>query len=145
MIEEIRRRTITPHHHFELDIQLESSTILVQNLTLCQVRLKNDCRFPWIVLIPRRSNLVEIFDLTLEDQNLLWSEIARISEHMKHRFKAHKMNIEILGNRVRQLHIHIIARYESDDAWPNSVLNYGEPEPYLENKMIQRIQDLSLN
>ena len=117
----------------------------MQNLPLCQVRLKDDCRFPWIVLIPRRSNLVEIFDLTPEDQSLLWGEIAQVSEHMKQHLHAHKINIEILGNRVRQLHIHIIARYENDDAWPNSVLNYGTPEPYLEHKMIQRIQDLSLD
>lgn len=144
MIGEIRRIVITPHHYFEIDSQLESSTTLIQNLTLCQVRLKNDCRFPWIVLIPRRSHLVEIFDLASEDQSLLWSEIGRISEHMKHRLQADKMNIEILGNRVRQLHIHIIARYKEDDAWPNSVLNYGTPEPYLDSEMNQRIQNLFL-
>jgi diadenosine tetraphosphate (Ap4A) HIT family hydrolase len=119
-----------PNSEFEIDSQLESSSILVRDLPLCQVRLKNDRRFPWVVLIPRQPHLTEVFDLTSEDQHQLWSEVILCAQHIHKTFAAYKMNIEILGNKVRQLHIHIIARYETDAAWPNSVLNYGAVEPY---------------
>ena len=115
---------------FNLDPQLESSTAFVHDFPLCQVRLKNDRRFPWVILIPRQPHLVEVFDLNHADQLLLWSEIGTIAKKMHHQFHADKMNIEILGNKVRQLHIHLIARYTSDPAWPNSILNFGTPEPY---------------
>ncbi|MBX9804893.1 MAG: HIT domain-containing protein [Alphaproteobacteria bacterium] len=116
--------------NFTLDPQLDASTILVHDLPLCQVRLKNDRRFPWLVLIPRQENLVEVFDLSHTDQLLLWSEIGTIAKLMHQKYDADKMNIEILGNKVRQLHIHIIARYKADAAWPNSILNFGTAEPY---------------
>lgn len=129
--------------NFQIDPQLESSSILVQDLALCQLRLKNDRRFPWVLLIPRQPELIEIFDLTLINQMLLWSEIATVAEHMHQSFQAHKMNIEILGNKVRQLHIHIIARFETDTAWPNSILNFGTSEPYHPDEVILRVQELS--
>ena len=131
------------HTPFKIDTQLETSTILMKNLTLCQVRLKNDRRFPWVVLIPQRPNIVEIFDLTPEDQHLLWSEITSVTQHMHDLFQAHKMNIETLGNKVRQLHIHISARYENDTAWPNSILNHGTAQPYLPEEAAKRVQELS--
>jgi diadenosine tetraphosphate (Ap4A) HIT family hydrolase len=131
------------HTPFELDTQLATSTILIKNLTLCQVRLKNDRRLPWVVLIPQRPNIVEIFDLTPEDQHQLWSEITSVTQHMHEAFQAYKMNIETLGNKVRQLHIHIIARYENDAAWPNSILNHGVAESYLPDEAAKRIQQLS--
>ncbi len=74
---------------FDLDPQLTTSTLFVKNLNLCQVRLKNDRRFPWLILIPQRPNLIEIFDLTLEDQHLLWSEITTTAQHMHKAFQAH--------------------------------------------------------
>jgi diadenosine tetraphosphate (Ap4A) HIT family hydrolase len=129
--------------NFEINPQLDSSSIFVSDLSLCQVRLKNDRRFPWVVLIPRRPDLVEIFDLSAEDQNLLWSEITRVAQHMHQNFQAYKMNIEILGNRVRQLHIHIIARHDADAAWPNSVLNHGTTDPYSPDEITKRVQEIS--
>ena len=83
-----------------------------------------------MVLIPRRESISEVFELTPEDQQALWSEITECARHMHQHFQAHKMNIETLGNKVRQLHIHIIARFDEDAAWPNSVLNHGSAEPY---------------
>ena len=131
------------HTPFKIDPQLEASTLWVQDLPLSQLRLKNDRRFPWVVLIPQRPNIIEIFDLELEDQRLLWSEITSVAQQMHEVFQAHKMNIETLGNKVRQLHIHIIARYENDAAWPNSILNHGVAEPYLPEEASKRTQELS--
>ncbi|MBM3468448.1 MAG: HIT domain-containing protein [Alphaproteobacteria bacterium] len=130
--------------HFKLDPQLDSSSILVQDLPLCQLRLKNDARFPWVVLIPRRPDIVEVFDLEAEDQQALWMEIMRVGHHMHQTFKAHKMNIEILGNKVRQLHIHIIARFTTDSAWPHSVLNHGVSEAYDPHQAQENIQKIKL-
>lgn len=129
---------------FEIDSQLESSSVLVQDLALCQVRLKNDRRFPWIVLIPRRPHSTEVFDLTSEDQHQLWSEIISCAQHIHKTFDAYKMNIEILGNKVRQLHIHIIARYETDAAWPNSILNYGVAESYSPEEVSLILQKVTV-
>ncbi|MDF3033211.1 MAG: hypothetical protein K0R76_165 [Alphaproteobacteria bacterium] len=131
------------HTPFKIDPQLETSSLLVQDLPLSQLRLKNDCRFPWVVLIPRRPQLTEVFDLTPEDQRQLWSEIISVAQHMHDIFQAHKMNIETLGNKVRQLHIHIIARYENDGAWPNSVLNHGKSESYLPEEVTKIVQKIS--
>lgn len=129
--------------HFIIDPKLDSSSIWLHDLPLCQLRLQNDRRFPWIVLIPRRPEIVEIFDLNLEDQHLLWSEMIEVAQHMHKNLQAHKMNIETLGNKVRQLHIHIIARFDDDRAWPNSVLNYETPEPYTPEEVSKRLQEIS--
>jgi diadenosine tetraphosphate (Ap4A) HIT family hydrolase len=137
------RRTQMNKTNFNLDPQLESSSIWIQDLSLCQLRLKNDRRFPWVLLIPRRSNIVEIFDLSPTDQQQLWSEISVVTQHMHAHFKAHKMNIEALGNKVRQLHIHIIARFETDPAWPNSILNFGTAEAYPPEQASEVAQALS--
>lgn len=128
---------------FIIDPKLESSSIWVRDLPLCQLRLQNDRRFPWVVLIPRRAEIVEVFDLGLEDQHMLWSEIVSVAQHMHKSFQAHKMNIETLGNKVRQLHIHIIARFEHDAAWPNSVLNNSVTEPYSSQEVLRRVEELS--
>jgi diadenosine tetraphosphate (Ap4A) HIT family hydrolase len=128
---------------FNLNPQLETSSLWVQDLPLSQIRLKNDRRFPWVVLIPRRHDISEIFDLTSEDQHQLWREITLMAQHLHEICQADKMNIEILGNKVRQLHIHIIARYTNDPAWPNSILNHGESEPYLPEELADRIQEIS--
>lgn len=128
---------------FEIDPRLESSSLWVQDLPLTQVRLKNDRRFPWIILIPRRPNITEIFDLSTEDQGQLWREISLLAQHLHEICQAYKINIEILGNQVRQLHIHIIARYENDAAWPNSILNFGKAEPYLEEEIASKIEEIA--
>lgn len=130
---------------FEIDLHLKSSSILVCDLSLCQVRLKNDRRFPWVVLIPRRPHLIEVFDLTAEDQLQLWSEVILCAQHIHKTFDAYKMNIEILGNKVRQLHIHIIARYVTDAAWPNSALNHNGAEPYTLEEVTTNLQKVTIS
>ena len=94
---------------------------LITELKLCNVRLINNSKFPWIILIPKRNNITDIFQLKEKDQNLLMREIVYISKIMKKTFKAFNLNVEKIGNIVSQLHVHVIARSKKDSSWPLSV------------------------
>ena len=93
----------------------------ITELKLCSVRLHDNSKFPWIILIPRRKKINDISELNLKDQILLMKEIVYSSKVMKKLFKTSKLNVEKIGNRVSQLHIHIIARSKKDSTWPLSV------------------------
>ena len=94
---------------------------LIAELKLCTVRLIDNSKFPWIILIPKRKKITDIFQLKKKDQNLLMNEIVFTSKVMKKTFKAFNLNVEKIGNVVSQLHIHIIARSKKDSTWPLSV------------------------
>ena len=94
---------------------------LITELKLCTIRLIDNSKFPWIILIPKRNKVADIFQLKKKDQNLLMKEIVLTSKVMKKTFKAFNLNIEKIGNVVSQLHIHIIARSKKDSSWPLSV------------------------
>ena len=91
------------------------------DLKLCTIRLNDNSKFPWIILIPKRNKITDISDLNFKDQNLLMKEIVYASKVMKKLFKTSKLNVEKIGNIVPQLHIHIIARSKKDSSWPLSV------------------------
>jgi diadenosine tetraphosphate (Ap4A) HIT family hydrolase len=91
---------------------------LITELKLCTVRLIDNSKFPWIILIPKRKKITDIFQLKKKDQNLLMNEIVFTSKVMKKTFKAFNLNIEKIGNVVSQLHIHVIARSKKDSTWP---------------------------
>ena len=93
----------------------------ITELKLCSVRLIDNFRFPWIILVPRRKKMTEIFHLSRKDQKLLIEEIVYSSKIMKKTFKSFNLNVEKIGNIVSQLHIHIIARSKKDSSWPLSV------------------------
>ena len=93
----------------------------IANLKLSTIRLINNSKFPWIILIPIRKNITDITDLSSKDQILLMKEIVHCSKLMKKIFKTKKLNIEKIGNIIPQLHIHIIARSTMDSSWPLSV------------------------
>jgi len=93
----------------------------ITDLNLCTIRLIDNSKFPWIILIPKRNKVADIFQLKKKDQNLLMKEIVFTSKVMKKTFKAFNLNIEKIGNVVSQLHIHIIARSKKDSSWPLSV------------------------
>ena len=93
----------------------------ITDLKLCSVRLINNSKFPWIILIPRRKKITDITELKPQDQLLLMKEIVFCSKIMKKIFKTKKLNVEKIGNIVSQLHIHIIARTTKDSTWPASV------------------------
>ena len=93
----------------------------ITELKLCNVRLIDNSKFPWLIIIPKRKNITDIFQLSSKDQILLMREIVYVSKTMKKIFKAFNLNIEKIGNIVSQLHIHIIARSKKDSSWPLSV------------------------
>ena len=93
----------------------------ITELKLCSVRLIDNFLFPWIILVPRRKKMTEIFHLSRKDQKLLIEEIVYSSKIMKKTFKSFNLNVEKIGNIVSQLHIHIIARSKKDSSWPLSV------------------------
>ncbi|MBM3630702.1 MAG: HIT domain-containing protein [Alphaproteobacteria bacterium] len=97
------------------------SSHYIGDLKLCTVRLMDNEKFPWIILIPKRKEVTDITDLNSKDQTLLMKEIVHVSKIMKKVFKTTKLNLEKIGNIVPQLHIHIIARYQNDYTWPLSV------------------------
>lgn len=115
---------------FNLDPRLEADTIALGRLSLSRVLLMNDARYPWLILVPERPDLAEIVDLSARDRATLMEEIAAVSEALKGTFQPDKLNVGALGNRVRQLHVHVLARFQSDAAWPGPVWGIGEAEPY---------------
>jgi len=115
---------------FELDSQLERDTFLVCELDLCTLRLMNNSAVPWLILVPRRDGMRDIIDLSEIDQLQLAREIARASIALKAVVNPVKLNVAALGNVVPQLHIHVIARFENDLAWPKPVWGNLPDMPY---------------
>ena len=106
---------------FKLNRKFLKTSHHLINLKLCTIRLNDNSKFPWIILIPKRSKITDIGDLNFKDQTLLIKEIVYASKVMKKLFKTSKLNVEKIGNIVPQLHIHIIARSKKDSSWPLSV------------------------
>ena len=106
---------------FKLDRKFLKSSHHITDLKLCTIRLNDNSKFPWVILIPKRNKITDMSDLNSKDQNLLMKEIIYVSKIMKKSFKTKKLNVEKIGNFVPQLHIHIIARSKKDSSWPLSV------------------------
>ena len=113
---------------------------LITDLKLCSIRLIDNTKFPWIILIPKRKNITDISELNSKDQMLLMKEIVHCSKLMKKIFKTKKLNVEKIGNIVPQLHIHIIARSTKDSTWPLSVW-VTKDKPYSKQSL-KKIIDL---
>ena len=105
----------------KVNIKFIKSSYFITELKLCSVRLINNKKFPWIILIPKRIKVTDITELKTKDQILLIKEIVLASKIMKKIFNTKKLNVEKIGNKVSQLHIHIIARSSKDSSWPLSV------------------------
>lgn len=117
---------------FELDTRLGSDSALITTIGLCQLRLMNDSRWPWLILVPQRPDISEIFELKPLDQAMLTFETNLVAEALKKVTQPAKINVAAIGNIVRQLHVHVIARYENDTNWPGPVWGFGERRPYAE-------------
>jgi len=117
---------------FELDPRLANDTMLIDRIGLCQLRLMEDSRWPWLILVPQRPDVSELFDLTPLDQAMLTFETNQVAETLKRARPPAKINVAAIGNIVRQLHIHIIARYEGDANWPGPVWGFGARQPYAD-------------
>lgn len=113
-----------------LDERLAEDSYPVSELPLCQLRLMDDTRYPWLLLIPRRHGVSEVFDLDEADQQQLWRETSRIGQALKEFLGGDKLNVASLGNVVPQLHVHLVIRRQSDEAWPGPVWGQGKPRRY---------------
>ena len=119
---------------FELDGRIARDSDLVTEFTLCQLRIQNDSRWPWLVMVPERPGMTEIFDLSPAEQALLSTEVNRVAGALKTVTGATKINVGALGNIVRQLHVHVIARFEGDANWPGPIWGFGQAQPYGESQ-----------
>ncbi len=115
---------------FVMHPRLVADTVAIGPSVLSAVRLVRDARYPWLLLVPRRPNLREFIDLQDNEQALLLEEIRRCCELFKALHKPLKINIAMIGNVVPQLHVHVIARFARDAAWPRPVWGVGESAPY---------------
>jgi diadenosine tetraphosphate (Ap4A) HIT family hydrolase len=106
---------------FYLDERIQSSCIALADWSLSRVLLKNDQNYPWFLLVPRKNDVQEIYQLTLQEQMLLMQEINQLSLLIKDYYQPKKINIASLGNIVEQLHIHCVARSECDSLWPHGI------------------------
>jgi diadenosine tetraphosphate (Ap4A) HIT family hydrolase len=120
---------------FSLHPTLARDTVEVARLPLCRVLLMNDRRFPWLILVPEREDAREIVDLAPADRAVLIEEIAQSSAVLQSLFQPDKLNVGALGNVVPQLHVHVIARFATDPAWPGPVWGSGAPQPYQKDEI----------
>jgi diadenosine tetraphosphate (Ap4A) HIT family hydrolase len=127
-------------HPFKLHRQLETDTAFVAEWALSRALLMDDSRFPWLVLVPRRVDVMEIHDLAHAERMVLIEEIARAAKGLKSLRGATKINVAALGNLVPQLHIHVVARMPNDAAWPAPVWGCGSRLPYSEVTRIALIE-----
>lgn len=128
---------------FNLHPQLAKDCVVVGDLPLCQILLMNDQQYPWVILVPRRDNIREVFELDINEQQQLMTESNTLAAAMAKVFKAEKMNVAALGNMVPQLHIHHIARFSADAAWPKPVWGVSESVPYAPDQLAKTLQSLT--
>ncbi len=114
---------------FEIDPRLSGESIPLLTLPLCEALLRDDARTPWVILVPRRAGVIELHDLAEADRGQLMAEIAAVSAALAEVSGADKINTGALGNMVRQVHIHVVARNEGDFAWPGPVWGVGGRVP----------------
>jgi diadenosine tetraphosphate (Ap4A) HIT family hydrolase len=119
-----------PDSAWSLHSQLKKDTIDIGDLPLCRVLVIKDAHYPWLLLVPRRPDIVEIIDLGDVEQAQLMTEISRVSRALKDITRCDKLNIAALGNMVPQLHVHLIARRTGDAAWPRPVWGVMPPLPH---------------
>lgn len=127
---------------FDLNEKLAQDSLFVYDLPLCQVRIINDCNYPWCLLVPRISGITELTELNEKQYQNLWLESRQLSLAMQWLFKPQKMNVATLGNQVPQLHIHHIARFDTDSAWPNPIWGAMPMQAYDDDVLQARIADL---
>jgi len=120
---------------FELDSRLMADTIALGDFPLCRLLLMNDSQYPWLILVPRRAGVTELYHLPANEQQQLMHEVSELAETLADLFQASKMNVATLGNMVPQLHMHVIARQASDPAWPGPVWGQHPAVPYTPEQL----------
>jgi diadenosine tetraphosphate (Ap4A) HIT family hydrolase len=130
---------------FALHPRLAADTVFIADWPLCRVLLMDDARYPWLILVPRQSGLVEIVDLAEPDRTRLVEEVARASMGLRRLPRVAKINVGALGNLVPQLHVHVLGRHPGDPAWPGPVWGHSPAVPYeaaARTAMIDRVRSL---
>lgn len=125
---------------FVLDSRLQQDTLPMGDLPLCRLLLSNDSNYPWFILVPRRADISEVFQLEAADQLQLWQETTELAQLLQSVFQADKMNVAALGNVVSQLHMHVIVRRRDDVAWPAPVWGKHPVQPYSDEE-VARIRE----
>ena len=127
---------------FDLHPQLAADTLEVDRWACCRVLLINDATYPWLILVPQRPGLRDFHELSAGDLALATDEIVRASQALEQLFQPVKINVAALGNMVPQLHIHVIARFEDDPAWPKPVWGVAPAVPYGAAELAGRLEAL---
>jgi len=122
---------------FQLHPQLQQDSISIGSFKLSELRLINDKQYPWFILVPKKENIAEIYQLSETEQQLLQQESSLLAKTLSEIFHADKMNIAAIGNKVPQLHIHHIVRYKEDIAWPAPVWGKFDSLPYQSQEIDQ--------
>ena len=122
---------------FTLDARLQRDCHRIGTLPLCSVLLMNDSTWPWLILVPQRDGVSEIFELDESDRRVLIDESCAVAEWLSRHFRADKINVAALGNVVRQLHLHHVVRHENDPAWPGPIWGVQAPVAYTEEQLLR--------
>ena len=118
---------------FELNPRLSADSLLIGEFPLTSLLMMNDSQFPWFVLVPRRNNIKEAYQLNQSDQSVLWQESLNLSRVIMKHFKGDKLNVAVIGNIVSQFHLHHVIRYEKDICWPKPIWGQ-QPMKSIESK-----------
>lgn len=124
---------------FELHPRLAADTAEVGDLDLCRILLMDDSRYPWLILVPRRAGIREVYELSAHEQRQLWQEVTQVGQILMKTLDGHKLNIAALGNMVRQLHVHVIVRQTDDPAWPAPVWGHSAAVPHSPGQLKNRL------
>jgi diadenosine tetraphosphate (Ap4A) HIT family hydrolase len=127
---------------FELHPKLKEDCFVLGDFSLCTLLMMNDHHYPWFILVPKREKIKEAFELTEEEQAQLNKEVIYFSHLVKNSFQAQKMNVATLGNMVPQLHVHVIARFDSDVSWPNPVWGHTQAKKFEKEQLLNRVDIL---
>jgi diadenosine tetraphosphate (Ap4A) HIT family hydrolase len=127
---------------WSLHPQLDRDTANIGDLPLSRVLVINDANYPWLLLVPRRPDIVELIDLDEVAQAQLTTEVARVARALRAVTQCHKLNVAALGNAVPQLHVHVIARFRNDAAWPKPVWGAAPPRNYEREELNSLVQPL---
>lgn len=130
---------------FTLNSKLNSDTHFIADLKISRLLLMNDSNYPWFILVPRKGDLIELTDLSFEDQIEVLREINLVGKILQENFGAEKLNIAALGNVVSQLHIHVIARKKNDATFPKPVWGNSATKLYDEiaaQEIVEKVKSL---
>lgn len=124
---------------FVLNSTLESDSFPLMETNLCLVRLINDARYPWVLVVPKLADASELHDLSYQQQTELMTTAIALGGVLKSGFDADKINTAAIGNMVPQLHVHVVARRRDDSTWPGPIWGTGDMKPLTDNELVRRV------